>query len=47
MARKGSAQIPVEFRKRDYEYPQGSAFGLDLILDAIERMRRRTRAAPS
>jgi AcrR family transcriptional regulator len=33
------AQIPIELRKIDYDYSQEFEFGLDLILDGIERMR--------
>ncbi len=33
------AQIPIELRKINYDYTQEFEFGLDLILDAIERMR--------
>src|SRR5919106_5645923 len=33
------AQIPLELRKIDYDYTQEFEFGLDLILDGIERMR--------
>ena len=33
------AQIPIELRKIDYDFSQEFEFGLDLILDAIERMR--------
>ena len=33
------AQIPIELRKINYDYSQEFEFGLDLILDAIERMR--------
>jgi hypothetical protein len=33
------AQIPVELRKLDYDYAQEFGFGLELILDAIERLR--------
>jgi AcrR family transcriptional regulator len=32
-------QIPIELRKINYDYSQEFEFGLDLILDAIERMR--------
>jgi AcrR family transcriptional regulator len=31
-------QIPIELRKIDYDYSQEFEFGLDLILEAIERM---------
>ena len=31
--------IPIELRKIDFDYSQEFEFGLDLILDAIERMR--------
>ena len=33
------AQIPIELRKINYDYSQEFEFGLNLILDAIERMR--------
>ena len=33
------AQIPIELRKIDYDYSREFEFGLDLILDGIERMR--------
>lgn len=33
------AQIPVELRKLDYDYSQEFEFGLDLMLDAVERLR--------
>ena len=33
------AQIPIELRKINYDYSREFEFGLDLILDAIERMR--------
>lgn len=35
------AQIPIELRKIDYDYSREFEFGLDLILDGIERMRER------
>jgi hypothetical protein len=33
------AQIPIELRKINYDYSQEFEFGLELILDGIERMR--------
>jgi AcrR family transcriptional regulator len=33
------AQIPIELRKINYDYSQEFEFGLDLILDAIDRLR--------
>ena len=39
------AQIAVELRKIDYDFSREFEFGLDLILDALERMRDREPAS--